>query len=272
MPDSRSFVALVTGASRGVGRGIALALGDAGATVYVTGRTRTGDASPLPGTIDATADDVTARGGIGVPVACDHGDDDSVRALIAQIHEEQGRLDLLVNNVFAIPNEASFIDVPFWEQPLENWDRMHRVGLRSHYVASALCAPMLIERHGMIATISSFGARSFQLSTAYGVGKAGCDKLARDMAAELKPHGVVSIGLYPGIVRTERILAKKDELPFDLSMTESAEFTGRVIAAVFADSGRMKHSGAVRVVAELAEEYGVVDVDGSQPRSLRRPK
>ena len=249
-----------------------MALGDVGATVYVTGRTRAGDPSPLPGTIDATAAEVTERGGCGVAVACDHAEDASVAAVVGQIREEKGGLDLLVNNVFAIPPEASFIGVPFWEQPLANWDRMHRVGLRSHYVASAACAPMLIERGGLIVTISSFGARSFQLSTAYGVGKAGCDKLARDMAAELKPHGVCSVGLYPGIVRTERILANQDELPFDLSLSESAEFTGRVIAALAADEDRMTRSGSVCVVAELAQEYGVRDIDGSQPRSLRRSK
>ncbi len=265
-------ICVVTGASRGVGRGIALALGDAGATVYVTGRTRTGDVSPLPGTIDATAADVTERGGHGIAVACDHSDDGSVKALFDEIRARHGSIDVLVNNVFAVPDEASFINVPFWEQPLSNWDMMHRVGLRSHYVASALAAPMMLENGGVIATVTSFGARLFQLSTAYGVGKAGCDKLARDMAVELKPHDVVSVGICPGIVRTERILKKADDLPFDLSISESPEFTGRVILALAADPKRMEQTGKVHVVAELAEHYGVDDVDGSRPKSLRRSK
>lgn len=269
-PDAR--VALVTGASRGVGRGVALALGDSGAIVYVTGRTRAGQSADLPGTIDATAAEVTERGGRGIAVACDHADDDSVHRVFELVREEHGRLDVLVNNVFAIPPESSFIGVPFWEQPTRNWDLMHQVGLRSHYLASALAVPLMLERGGLIATISSFGARSFQLSTAYGVGKAGCDKLARDMAVELQPHDVCSVSLYPGIVRTERVLAGADELPFDMSVTESPEFTGRVIAALADDSERMKHTGSVRVVAELAREYDVTDVDGTQPRSLRRTK
>ncbi|MFT6397326.1 MAG: dehydrogenase/reductase SDR family protein 1 [Bradymonadia bacterium] len=265
-------ICVVTGASRGVGRGVALALGDAGATVYVTGRTRTGDVAQLPGTIDATAADVTARGGDGIAVACDHADDDSVRSLFDEIRERHGRIDLLVNNVFSVPEESSFINVPFWEQPLSNWDMMHRVGLRSHYVASTLAAPMMLGEGGVIATISSFGARLFQLSTAYGVGKAGCDKMARDMAVELKPHDVVSVGICPGVVRTERILEKVDELPFDLAISESPEFTGRVIAALFADPSRMEQTGKVHVVAELAEHYAVLDIDGSRPKSLRRSK
>ena len=272
MTDEAPLVAVVTGASRGVGRGVALALGDLGATVYVTGRTRAGQSAELPGTIDGTAAEVTARGGNGVPLPCDHADDASVRQAFERVADEQGRLDVLVNNVFAVPPESSFIGVPFWEQPLENWDLMHRVGLRSHYVASAFAAPLLLEGGRLVATISSFGARSFQLSTAYGVGKAGCDKLARDLAVELKPHGVCSIGLYPGIVRTERVVAGAERLPFDMSITESPEFTGRVIGALASDEERMKHSGSVRVVAELAQEYGVTDIDGTQPKSLRRTK
>jgi dehydrogenase/reductase SDR family protein 1 len=179
-----------------------------------------------------------------VPLACDYADDASVADAVDQIRQEHEGLDLLVNNVFAILDEASFIGAPFWEQSLDNRDRMHHVGLRSHYVASAACARMPIERRGLIVTISSFGARSFQLSTASGVGKAGCDKLARDMAAELEPRGVCSLALYPGIVRTERILVKQDELPFALSKSESAEFTGRVVAALLGGPERLGSRGS----------------------------
>ncbi len=265
-------VVVVTGASRGVGKGAALALGSEGATVYVTGRTLSEGDAPLPGTIGATAQEVTERGGQGIPVRCDHSNDDDVNALFARVREEQGRLDILVNNVFAVPDGPLF-DTPFWEQPLSFWDTMHTVGLRSHYIASALAVPLMLpQESGLIANISSFGGGSYQLNVAYGVGKAGVDRLAKDMAHDLKPHGIASVSLWPGIVRTERIVSQQDELPFDMRNTESPEFTGRAIAALATAPDRMERSGKVLVVAELAEDYGFIDIDGRQPRSLRRRK
>jgi dehydrogenase/reductase SDR family protein 1 len=273
--DERSLagkVALVTGASRGVGKGIALALGSAGATVYVTGRTLEEGAAPLPGTIGSTADAVTERGGKGVAVRCDHADDGQVRQLVAQIARDDGRLDILVNNVFAIPN-ANMFGKPFWEQPIEFWDVMHGVGLRSHYVASALCAPLMIETgNSLVANISSFGGASFQINVAYGVGKAAVDRLARDMAHDFRRHNIACVSLWPGIVRTERIVAAADQLPWDMSNSESPELTGRAICAIATDADAMRHTGKVLVVAELAEQYGFTDVDGSQPASLRAAK
>ena len=261
-------VALVTGASRGVGKGIALALGQAGATVYVTGRTVEPGSAPLPGTILETARQVDDRGGNGIAVRCDHADDEQVRAVVDRISRESGRIDILVNNVFAVPH-GNLFQGSFWEQPISFWDTMHRVGLRSHYVASALCAPMMVSAgRGLIANISSFGGASFQINVAYGVGKAALDRLARDMAHDLKPHGVLSVSLWPGIVRTERILAMGDQVPWDLSSTESPELTGRAICALATDADAMRHSGAILTVADLAKRYGFTDVDGRQPAPL----
>jgi dehydrogenase/reductase SDR family member 1 len=261
-------VAVVTGASRGVGRGIAVALGAEGATVYLSGRTMEAAGERLGGSLRQTAEEIDARGGRGVPVRCDHGVDEDVQALFARVDSEQGRCDILVNNVFAIPSGEIF-GTPFWKQPIDFWDTMHRVGLRSHYVASVYAAPLLLRSRGLIANISSFGGASYQVNVAYGVGKAGVDRLARDMARDLKPHGVCSVALYPGVVRTERVLA--GELPFGTEASESPEFTGRAIAALFADPKRMDKTGRVHVVAELAEEYGFDDVDGTRPPSLRQP-
>lgn len=265
----RGRVALVTGASRGVGKGIALALGEAGATVYVTGRTLEEGAAPLPGTIGATAREVRERGGKGVAVRCDHAIDEQVKAVVQRITKDEGKLDILVNNVFAVPKEDMF-GKPFWEQPIGMWDTMFRVGVRSHYVATVFAAPLMVEsKKGLVVNISSFGGASFQINVPYGVGKAAVDRLARDMAHDLGPHGIPCVSLWPGVVRTERILALADELPWDMTTSESPELTGRAIRALATDKDAMRHNGKVLVVAELAKEYGFTDVDGTQPASLR---
>lgn len=254
-----TLTALVTGASRGVGKGVALALGESGARVYVTGRTLEG-----PSSLHETVAEIEARGGEGIPLVCDHADDASVREAFAEVDA----LDVLVNNVFAVPSGELFSRKPFWEQPIAFWDTMHGVGLRSHYVASVLAAPLLLKSEcGLIANISSFGGASYQVNVAYGVGKAGVDRLAKDMARDFRKHDVCCVSLYPGIVRTERVLV--GELPFDTSHSESPEFTGRAVLALANDPERMKHTGQVLVVAELAERYGFTDIDGTQPASLR---
>ncbi len=264
---SSTPVALVTGATRGIGKGVALALADAGWVVAFTGRTEEG-----PLSLRTTAEAIRERGGEPVPIRCDHGDDDEVAAAFATLRDRAHRLDLLVNNVFAIPS-GDFWTKPFFELPIELWDQMHRVGLRSHFVASWHAAPLLIESgRGLIANISSFAGRSYQLNVAYGVGKGGVDRLAYDMAEELRPHGVAAVTLWPGIVRTEWVMENRAALPFSLDVSESPELTGRVIAALAADPDRMNHSGERLVVAELAERYDITDVDGSQPPSLRRPR
>ena len=259
-------IAIVTGASRGVGKGIARGLGEAGATVYVTGRTV--EPSALPGTIGQTAEEVTALGGKGIAVACDHADDAQSRAVVDRVMREAGHVDILVNNAFAIP-EGRVIG-PFWELPLAQWDTIHRVGLRSHYVMSSFVAPgMIARKSGLIVNVSSFGAKLYSISVAYGVGKAGVDRMSRDMARELEPHGVCAVSIWPGIVKTERLLLESDRIGYDPKHGETPTLSGRVVATLAADPHRMSKTGKALVVAELAAEYGVADLDGSLPVSLR---
>jgi dehydrogenase/reductase SDR family protein 1 len=268
-PDLRGRVCVVTGASRGVGKGIALGLGEAGATVIVTGRSEASGA--LPGTIGETAREVSALGGVGIALRCDHGDDEDVTRLFERVHAEHGAIDVLVNNAFAIPDGR--VSGKFWELPIPQWDVMHRVGLRSHYVASWHAAPLMIAKgRGLIVHVSSFGAKLYAVSVAYGVGKAGVDRMARDMARELAPHGVAVVSIWPGIVRTERVLSDPDHLGFDLTISESPRLSGRAVACLAVDAALGDKRGQALVVAELAHEYGFPDVDGSRPVSLRQPK
>ena len=267
---SSSWVCVVTGASRGVGRGIALALGAAGATVYVTGRSqREGDA-PLPGTIFQTAQDVTAAGGHGIAVACDHADDAQVAALFAQVQRTHGRLDLLVNCAIAIPEQLT-VPGPFWAKPLA-MTALLDVGLRSAYVATHQAAPLLIAAQGLVVNISSAGSRCYMHGPAYGAGKAGIDKMSFDMAHDFRPHGVSVIALWPGLVTTERTLrvcaAEPDKYGHALDTAESPQFIGRVIAALLRDrAGLAARSGGVFYTAELGQAYGVADTNGAQPPS-----
>jgi NAD(P)-dependent dehydrogenase (short-subunit alcohol dehydrogenase family) len=275
MADLTGQVALVTGASRGVGRGIALGLGEAGATVYLTGRTvEEGRAAvALPGTIHSTAAEVDRLGGRGIAVRCDHRDDAQVAALVERIRTEQGRLDILVNNVWGgyehfFDGTEFWTETGFWTVPLARWDAMFTAGVRAHYVASVLAAPLMIEQgHGLIITISSFAGQKVDAGVAYGVAKAADDRMAACMAHELRPHNVAAVVLYPGLVRTEGVLKAAEH--FDLSNSESPQLIGRAVAALAADPDVMRKSGQVLVAAELAEEYGFTDVDGRRPTSLR---
>jgi NAD(P)-dependent dehydrogenase (short-subunit alcohol dehydrogenase family) len=270
MFDLKGQIALVTGASRGVGRGIALGLGEAGATVYVTGRTEVEGAGRegLAGSVQRTAEEVSARGGQGIPVVCDHRDDAQVEALFARIRAEQGRLDLLVNSVWAgyeymvEGNEFTWIR-PFWEQPLWRWDAMFASGVRAHYAACCLAAPMMIEqRCGLIVIVSFWAAQKHMGNVAYGAAKAADDKLAADIAHELRPHNVVAVSLYPGLVRTEAVM--RDAQYIDMTNSESPEFVGHAVAGLAVDPHRMDKSGQVLVTANLAQEYGFDDVDGKR--------
>ncbi len=266
----KDAICIVTGASRGVGKGVALGLAEAGATVYVTGRSRPGATTEaLPGSIDETAAEISALGGVGIAVACDHANDDEVAALFDRVAREHGHLDVLVNNAFAIPEGR--ISGPFWELPIAQWDVLHRVGLRSHYVAAVHAAQMMVpRRRGLIVNVSSFGAKIYAVNVAYGVGKAGVDRMSRDMGRELKPHGVTAVSLWPGIVRTERLLQDPQRLGFDPTHGESPTFSGRAVAALAADPNVISKTGEALVVAELAETYDFNDVDGKRPASLRR--
>ena len=260
-------VAVVTGASRGVGKEIALGLGEAGATVYVTGRSLESSDDPR-GSLSRTAQEIGALGGVGVPVKCDHADDRQVKAVFDRVRAEQGRLNVLVNNAMSTPQRAdlpagvnSFWDLnPFWEMPVSFWDAFHTVGLRSHYVASAYAAPLMIEGGGgLIVCVSAPGSIRYVGNIAYGVGKAGIEKLVTDMAEELRPHHVASVSLWPGFTRTEDVLAQSDIYP-DLSATVSQLFAGRAVAALAADPESMAKTGMRLKSSDLAGEYGFTDV------------
>jgi NAD(P)-dependent dehydrogenase (short-subunit alcohol dehydrogenase family) len=264
-------VAVVTGASRGIGKGIALELGAAGATVYLTGRTVAEGQSPYPGTIGATAEELTELGGKGIAIQCDHGRDEEIIALFERVREESGRIDILVNNVFTAPAEPILQGGGFWEYPISIWDELIHVGCRGHYVASHEAVPMMIEQGGgLVVNISSFAGAAYAFNLAYGVGKAAVDRMARDMAYELRNHNVTCVSLYPGWVKTEHILQREKEgtLPASIDNAESPRFTGRAVVAIATDPARFEKSGQVLIVNELGRSYGFTDVDGSQPGSL----
>jgi len=268
-------VAVVTGASRGIGKGIALALAQEGATVYVTGRTVTDGSYPLPGTVGETAAEVNRRGGQGIAVQVDHGNDAEVAALFDQVGREQGRLDILVNNAFSIPEDLTEPQ-PFWEKPLSNLEMMS-VGLRSNFVAGWHAARMMVPRKsGLIVAISGYVGVTYTYGVVFGTCKSGVDRMARDMAVELKPHGVASISMWLGLTFTERAKRNLSRNPAMTSQTvtnpvvgSSVEFPGRVIVALASDPRIMKRSGGTYIGAELAQDYGVTDIDGKVPPSLR---
>jgi NAD(P)-dependent dehydrogenase (short-subunit alcohol dehydrogenase family) len=259
-------VAVVTGASRGVGKGIALALADQGATVYVTGRTVAPGNQSLSGTIGETAAEVDKRGGKGIAVQVDLARDEDIAALFEQVRREQGRLDLLVNNAIVIPDELTRPG-GFWEKPLSNWE-MFDIGLRAAFVAAWHAAQIMVpQRSGLIVGISGFVGVTYTYGPIFGATKAGLDRLARDMAIELKEHGVASLSLWQSFTFTERAIENLKAVPgmaaqLRSSAGSSPEFPGRVIAALAADPEIMRKSGGTFINAELALEYAVTDVDG----------
>ena len=260
-------VAIVTGASRGIGKGCALELGAAGATVYATGRTAEAGGAPLPGSVGETAREIDALGGRGVGVVCDHRDDAQVEALFARVAGECGRLDVLVNNAFLIPPELTS-GLPFWETPLSNWDDMFDVGTRSAYVATWHAArPMLARGRGLVVNVSSSGAAGFSWHVAYGVGKCALDRLTADSALQLRERGVAVVSLWPGLVLTERLRQVPNlEDAFDTSGAETPRFCGRAVAALAADPEALRFTGRAVSARALADEYGFTDVDGRLPK------
>jgi NAD(P)-dependent dehydrogenase (short-subunit alcohol dehydrogenase family) len=284
-------VAVVTGASRGAGRGIALELGAAGATVYVTGRsTRAQPATSyarilelsqlprMPGTIEDTAEEVTREGGRGIAVRCDHSDAVDVERLFAQVQEEaEGRLDLLVNNAWG-GHEAftGVFDAPFWEQPLDQWEAMLDRGVRNHLLASRAAVPSMLRRRAGLVVTTTFWDRDRYLrgNLFYDLAKSAMNRLAFAMAEELRPHGIASVAVSPGWMRTELILAghRTDEAHWRerpaLARTESPRYLGRAVVALAADPRVLERTGQVLRVADLAREYGFTDVDGRQVQAF----
>lgn len=255
MSPLREQVALVTGASRGVGKGVALGLAAEGFHVYATGRS-VGQADLAPG---------IAR------MPCDHTNDAAVAEVFTRIQAERGRLDVLVNNAWGgyermvEGGRFTWVD-PFWEQPLWRWDAMITAGVRAAFVASQHAARLMVPaRRGLIVHLSHWAAQKYLGSVVYGISKAATDKMAGDMAHQLTPHGVAVVSLYPGLVRTEAVLAAG---VFDLSNSESPEFLGRTVAALASDPAVLSRTGQVVIAARLAQEYGFTDIDGRQPRPL----
>jgi dehydrogenase/reductase SDR family member 1 len=250
-------VAVVTGATKGVGRGVGRELARHGALVFITGR---------------SAPDHECLDDQIIGIRCDHRQDSQVEAAFNLIVREANTIDILVNSVWGgyegMVEEGRFTwPKPFWEQPLWRWDAMFSAGVRAHYRASQLAAPsMIAQRRGLIVNISHWAAQKHIGNVAYGVAKAATDKMAADMANELKPYDVAVVSLYPGMVRTEKVMESAQWL--DLSNSESPEFIGRAVAALATDPDVLRHTGKVVVAAALAQEYGFTDIDGTSPRPL----
>jgi NAD(P)-dependent dehydrogenase (short-subunit alcohol dehydrogenase family) len=287
------MIAVVTGASRGAGRGIALELGAAGATVYVTGRSTRASpgrgyerflallgADAPPGSIEDTADAVTHMGGTGIPVQCDHTVETEVAALFERVAgEQQGRLDLLVNNAWGGHQDPAHIVRPFWELPTSFWDGMFHAGVRNHILAATYAAPLMIARRaGLIVTVTFWDRDRYTGHFYYDLAKAAMTRLAFGLAQDLRPHNVASVAVSPGWMRTEFVLAghRTDEEHWRqapaLAATESPRYVGRAVVALARDRAIMARTGGVLRVGDLAVEYGFTDVDGRRVPAFELPE
>jgi NAD(P)-dependent dehydrogenase (short-subunit alcohol dehydrogenase family) len=275
-------IALVTGASRGAGRAIAVALGTAGATVYVTGRSVRGGPTTdnVPGTVDDTAQAVSDRGGRGIAVRCDHTVDADVESLFDRIRSDHGRLDILVNNVwggYENPDCRPLPMVPFWEQSLHQWDRMFDAGVRAHLTASRLAVPlMLAQRRGLIvSTTANLEPLGYLRNVFYDLSKNAVHRLVWAMAQELRDHHIASLAVAPGFMRTERIVEAFRRAGAEAALDgpggpkETPTYLGRAVLALAEDARAIEKTGQVLEVGALAREYGFTDVDGSQPAPFR---
>lgn len=272
--DLEGRVCIVTGASRGIGKGIALALASAGADVFVSARTGTA-ATPVrdpekQGSLEELQHAASGLRGRIIARVVDHADEAQTRNFVSDAIGLGGRLDLLVNNAWpgyefmAEGDRFTWID-PFWQQPMWRWSAMIDTGLRAAFVAAQVAAPaMIAQRSGLIVNISYRAAREFNGNAIYGIAKAGADKMAADMAHDLLPHGVAAVALYPGLVRTEAVL--RNAQYFDLTNSESPQFIGRVIAGLLTDPELMAKTGQALVAAALGRDYSIPDIDGRQPR------
>lgn len=273
-PKLEGKVCLVTGASRGVGRGVALGLVEAGATVHITGRTlRNGehpDSLDRGGSLASVLEAAKAYPGKITAHRVDHSSIDETESIVRQVIAEEGRIDVLVNAAWGgyerMADETGFTWVyPLWQQPMWRWHAMMDVGVRSSYCTIRVASEtMAKQRSGLIVNISFWAAQKFMQNVVYGVSKAAMDKMASDVAAQLREFNVAAIALYPGLVRTEEVMKNKEY--FDMSNSESMEFQGRAVAGLAADPRIMEKSGNVFTSADLALEYGYADIDGYQPR------
>ena len=264
-------VAVVTGSSRGIGRGIAIGLGELGATVYTTGRSS--GTGPL--TINATADLVDKAGGKGIPIQLDLGSDIEIENLYETIRSQEERLDIHVNNAFKIPNPPVW-GGKFWEHPIQVWDDQVGIGLRSAYIASVHAVKLMLEKEDtlrLMVNISSSGSERYALSASYGIAKMGTDRLTRDFAVEGKEDGLCVVGLWPSQVLTEFILdsIEKGDIELDEENSETPLYTGRVIAALATDPERFERNGQVLTTAEVALHYDIRDERDKQPKGKRNP-
>jgi NAD(P)-dependent dehydrogenase (short-subunit alcohol dehydrogenase family) len=272
--DLAGKVCLVTGASRGVGRGVALGLLEAGATVHITGRTAHEGGHPegldREGSLDAMMADAVAYPGRLVTHRVDHAKDEETEGVVRRVIADEGRLDLLVNNAWPgyermdEGDRFTWID-QLWEQPMWRWDAMVGVGVRAAYCGSRIAAGHMAKQGGgLIVNISFWAAQKFMQNAVYGISKAAMDKMAADFAVQLREFNIFALALYPGLVRTEGVL--KNAQFFDMSNSESPTFQGRAVAHLLADTGLSQKSGKVFTTADLALEYGFSDIDGYQPR------
>ena len=284
MKSLRGKVAVVSGASRSIGRGIAVVLGELGAKVYVTGRSIRGDSTrpDLTGTtIDHTAEMVTARGGVGIAVRCDHSEEEDTAKLFARVEQEAGRLDLLVNCVWGGNERTEEFSAPFWEQPLWRWDLMYSTGVRAHYMAARYAAPLMMSNSTGLIVNTTFWDQDKNLRPApQDFGLTAISRLSAGMADELRSHGVACVAVTPGVPRNEQFisveeLAREYEIPpvVDTSAwdensflwkTESTQYIGRAVASLAADPDVMEKTGRVLAVGDLSREYGFTDIDGRQ--------
>lgn len=262
-------VAVVAGASRGIGKGIAVELGAAGAHVVVSGRTLQARPGAKPGSLEETAAEISAAGGTATPVRCDFTDDDDVAALFAAVHDEHESLDILVNSVFNAQEFGGSIGQRFWELPVGTWREVVDVGTRSAYVAAVHAAPLLLRSgRGLIVNVSGRGAERYRYNVAYGVGKAALDKMTRDMAEELREDAVAVVSIWPNVTRTENVDASSAaggaaaEAFGDLDLLETPRYSGRAVVALAADDGVMDRTGGRFWVAELGLDYGLTDEHG----------
>ena len=286
-------VCIVTGATRGIGKGIALQLAEKGAKVYITGRTLDPPkGSKVGGCLRETAQEIEARGGTCVTVQCDHSKDQDIERLFEQVkRENEGQLDILVNNAYSAVNAIlNTLHLKFWEQSPSMWDEVNNVGLRNHYICSVYAARMMVPRkQGLIVNISSYGGLRYIFNVAYGVGKEACDRMATDCGFELGKHNVAFISLWPGAVGTEYVLtilrnriqeqsadspteamSVNKKMLKDFEEGERTEFSGQCIAALATDPDLMKMSGKILISSDLARRYGLKEMEGHEPTDFRR--